>query len=224
MSPLKRLITVSLAASLLVLGGTAFAANASFKEGVNYVPVSPAQPTNVAPGQIEVIEFFWYGCPHCFAFEPYVEAWLKHKPANVVFKLIPAAWSSGADHMNIDARAYYTAAALGLEPKIHNPLFNAIHVKNQYALMTSQSALQGFFAKYGVSKKQFDSTWNSFGVNLKMNQALQTITRYGVQGVPTFVVNGKWLTGAGYQMPPQQAMQCIKFLVQQEEAALKTRK
>lgn len=215
----KTLTAAGLMAGWLIFGGSAIAAN-SFQEGVNYVPVSPAQPTTVGPGQIEVIEFFWYGCPHCFAFEPYVDAWLKHKPANVVFKLIPAAWSGG-ENMAIDARAYYTAQALGLEPKIHNPLFNAIHVDNQYDLTQSQAALQGFFAKYGVSKQQFDSTWNSFGVNLKMNQALQTLTRYGIQGVPTFVINGKWMTGAGYQMPPQQAMQCVEFLVQQEEAALK---
>ena len=92
---------------------------------------------------------------------------------------------------------------------------------NQYDLTQSQSALQAFFAKYGVSKQQFDAAWNSFGVNLRMNQALQTLTRYGIQGVPTFVVNGKWMTGAGYQMPPQQAVECVEYLVQREEAALK---
>ncbi|MGH8398313.1 MAG: thiol:disulfide interchange protein DsbA/DsbL [Gammaproteobacteria bacterium] len=208
------LLIASLFASSATLAAT------SFTEGVNYVPVSPPQPTTVQPGQIEVIEFFWYGCPHCFAFEPYVDAWLKHKPANVVFKLIPAAWTGG-EHMDIDGKAFYTAQALGLEPKIHNPLFNAIHVQNQYALMTNQDALQEFFAKYGVSKQQFDSTWNSFGVQLKMNQALQTLTRYGIQGVPTFVINGRWMTGAGYQMAPADAMKCIEFLVQKEEAALK---
>ena len=220
---MKLLVTAGCAAGLIAFGGRALAAGNNFKEGVNYVPVSPAQPTTVAPGQIEVIEFFWYGCPHCFAYEPYVDAWLKHKPANVVFKLIPAAWPGG-EHMDIDARAYYTAQALGLEPKIHDPLFDAIHIKNQYALVTSQEALQQFFASYGVSKQKFDSAWNSFGVNLEMNQALQTITRYGIQGVPTFVVIGKWMTGAGYPaddpMPSQQAMQCVEFLVQQEEAAL----
>ncbi|MGH8307620.1 MAG: thiol:disulfide interchange protein DsbA/DsbL, partial [Gammaproteobacteria bacterium] len=161
-----------------------------------------------------------YGCPHCFAFEPYVDAWLKHKPANVVFKLIPASWTGG-EHMDIDAKAFYTAQALGIGEKIHDPLFNAIHVQNQYALISSQDALQGFFGKYGVSKQQFDSTWNSFGVQLKMNQALQTLQRYGIQGVPTFVINGKWLTGAGYQMVPADAVKCIEFLVQKEEAALK---
>ena len=224
MRVLNPLITVSLTASLLAFGSSTLAATHNFKQGVNYVAVSPAQPTTVGPDQIEVIEFFWYGCPHCFAYEPYVDAWLKHKPANVIFKLIPAAWPGG-EHMDIDARAYFTAQALGLEPKIHDPLFNAIHIQNQYALLTNQSALQAFFAKYGVSEPQFNATWNSFGVNLRMNQALQTLTRYGVQGVPTFIVNGKWMTGAGYPadnpMPPEETMQCVEFLVQQEEADLK---
>ncbi|MGH8307619.1 MAG: thiol:disulfide interchange protein DsbA/DsbL [Gammaproteobacteria bacterium] len=209
-----------LTVGLLLVSSTTLAA-ASFQEGANYVPVSPPQPTTVQPGQIEVIEFFWYGCPHCFAVEPYVDAWLKHKPANVVFKLIPAAWTGG-EHMDIDAKAFYTAQALGLEPKIHDPLFNAIHVQNQFALVSSQDALQKFFAKYGVNKQQFDSTWDSFGVQLKMNQALQTLTHYGIQGVPAFVVNGKWMTGAGYgQMMPKDIVNCVEFLVQKEEAALK---
>ncbi|MGH8280957.1 MAG: thiol:disulfide interchange protein DsbA/DsbL [Gammaproteobacteria bacterium] len=219
MNTFKTMAIGFLAAGALFVCGTSLAAT-TFQEGVNYVPVSPAQPTTVQPGQIEVIEFFWYGCPHCFAFEPYVDAWLKHKPANVVFKLIPAAWTGG-EHMDIDAKAFYTAQALGIGEKIHDPLFNAIHVQNQYALISSQDALQGFFGKYGVSKQQFDSTWNSFGVQLKVNQALQTLTRFGIQGVPTFVINGKWMTGAGYQMAPADAVKCIEFLVQKEEATLK---
>jgi thiol:disulfide interchange protein DsbA len=219
MNTLKTSALGLVAAAAFFASGASLAAT-TFQQGVNYVPVSPAQPTTVQPGQIEVIEFFWYGCPHCYAFEPYVQAWLKHKSKNVVFKLIPAAWSGG-EHMDIDAKAYYTAQALGLEPKIHEPLFDAIHQQNQYNLIQSQDALQQFFSKYGVGKQQFDATWNSFGVQLKVNQALQTLTRYGVQGVPTFVVNGKWMTGAGYQMPPADTMQCVEFLVQQEEAALK---
>ncbi len=209
------------AACALLTGGTALAAGmASFQEGVNYVPVSPAQPTTVGPGQIEVIEFFWYGCPHCFAFEPYVEAWLRHKPANVVFKRIPGAFTGG-EHWDIDARAFYTAQVLGIGDKIHEPLFNAIHLQNQYNLTSSKSALQKFFAKYGVSKQRFDSAWSSFAVQLKMNQALQTEKRYGLEGVPTFVINGKWMTGAGYQMAPADALKCVQYLVGREEAALK---
>lgn len=222
MKKLKTLGIGLLAAGALLVTGTPLAAAdaSTFQAGLNYVPISPAQPTSVNPGQIEVIEFFWYGCPHCFGVEPYLEAWLKNKPANVVFERIPAAWSGG-EHMDIDAKAYYTAQALGIGEKIHEPLFDAIHVQNQYALTSSQDALQRFFANYGVSKQQFDSTWNSFGVQLKMNQALQVLQHYGVQGVPTFIVNGKWMTGAGYQMAYPDIVKCLEFLVQQQEAALK---
>lgn len=185
------------------------------------MPASPAQPTDVGRGQIEVIEFFWYGCPHCFAFEPYVEAWLRHKPANVVFKRIPGGAFTGGEHWDVDARAFYTAAALGIGDRIREPLFDAIHVQNQYALITSRHALQKFFVRFGVSRSRFDSTWNSFGVQLKMNQALQIEQRYGLDGVPTFVIDGKWMTGTGYgQMEPAVAVQCIQYLVAREEARL----
>jgi protein dithiol oxidoreductase (disulfide-forming) len=221
MKKLKTLTVGLLMSAMLVMTAAAQAAdNSPFQEGVNYVPVSPAQPTSVSPGQIEVIEFFWYGCPHCFGVEPYLEDWLKHKPSNVVFKRIPAAWSGG-EHMDIDAKAFYTAQALGIGEKIHEPLFNAIHLQNQYDLTNSQDALQEFFAKYGASKQQFDAAWNSFGVQLKMNQALQMLQRYGVQGVPTFIINGQWMTGAGYQMPYPTIVKCVEFLVQQQETALK---
>jgi protein dithiol oxidoreductase (disulfide-forming) len=221
MKNFKSLTIGLLAAATLAMTGTTLAAeNSAFVEGTNYVPVSPAQPTSVNPGQIEVIEFFWFGCPHCFGVEPFLQEWLKHKPANVVFKRIPAAWSGG-EHMDIDAKAFYTAQALGIAEKIQEPLFNAIHLQNQYNLTNSQDALQKFFSKYGVTKQQFDGAWNSFGVQLKMNQALETLQRYGVQGVPTFIINGKWMTGAGYQLPYPQIVKCVEFLVQQEEDALK---
>ncbi|HET7921928.1 MAG TPA: thiol:disulfide interchange protein DsbA/DsbL [Gammaproteobacteria bacterium] len=207
----------------LCAGGFISAATAaqplSFTEGVNYVPVSPAQPTNVKPGQIEVIEFFWYGCPHCFALEPYLEAWLKHKSPNVVFKRIPGALPGS--EWTTDAQAFYTAQALGLEPRIHTPLFDAIHQKQQYKLAQSKDALRTFFAGYGASGKDFDAAWDSFSVQLKLNQAAEIEQRYGLEGVPTIIVNGKWKTGAGYQMVPADIMKCVEFLVRKEEAALR---
>lgn len=216
----KILIAGLIAAITWSASGIATAAGmTTFKEGVNYVPVSPAQPTSVQPGQIEVIEFFWYGCPHCFALEPYLEAWLKHKPANVVFRRIPGALP-GSEWMTA-AQAFYTAQALGLEPKINTPLFNAIHIKQQYRLAQSEDALEGFFANYGVSKQQFESTWNSFSVQLKLNQASEIEQRYGLEGVPTIIVNGKWKTGAGYQMAPPDIMKCVEYLVQKEEGAIR---
>jgi protein dithiol oxidoreductase (disulfide-forming) len=197
-----------------------------FTPGISYVSVSPSQPTTVKPGQIEVIEFFWYGCPHCFALEPYLEAWLKHKPSNVVFRRIPVAMAWG-EHMDVDGHAYYTAQALGLEPGIHTPLFNAIHQDKQFALVSDKDALQGFFVHYGVKKQDFDAAWNSFSVQLKMNQAADTEQRYGLESVPTLIVNGQWKTGAGYKtadsryMSPKEIMQCVNMLVEKEESRLK---
>lgn len=218
-----RQVFLGLAAALaLTASGAALGAMTSFQEGVNYVAISPPQPTSVQPGQIEVIEFFWYGCPHCFAYEPYVEAWLAHKPKNVVFKRIPGALPNS--EWLTDAQAYYTAEALGLEPKIHEPLFNAIHLQGQYALTRDKNALRQFFSRYGASAQQFDAAWNSFGVKLKMDQAAQLEQRYGLQGVPTFIINGKWMTGAGYQMAPADAMRCVQYLVAKEQAALRGKK
>ena len=218
-------------ALILIIGGSFNGASAAvdsqlYTQGASYVPVTPAQPTDVNPGQIEVIEFFWYGCPHCFALERYLEPWLQQKPANVVFKRIPVAMPWG-EHMDVDGYAYYTAEALGLEPKIHTPLFNAIHLDRQIGLTKDKTALQDFLKTYGVSKQEFDTTWNSFSVQFKMKQAAETEKVYGLEGVPTIIVNGKWKTGAGYKtsdgnyMSPRQIMQCVNMLVQNEESGLK---
>lgn len=202
-------------------GAAASAAPSPFQPGVSYVSVTPDDSGTVGPGKIEVIEFFWYGCPHCYAFDPYVEAWLKHKPANVVFKRIPIAMDWG-EHMNVDGQAYYTAQALGLEPKIHVPLFNAIHKDRQLALVSDQDALQQFFAQYGVTAQQFNGAWNSFAVNVKMSRAQTIEQHYGVDSVPTVIVDGKWKTGAVYKahgryMEPAELIKCVEMLVQKAE-------
>jgi thiol:disulfide interchange protein DsbA len=194
-----------------------FAASAdmtSFQEGVNYVAVNPAQATSVKPSQVEVIEFYWYGCPHCFALEPYVEVWEKTKPANVVFKRIPAAMKDSEFY--VDAQATITADILGVGEKIREPFFNAIHLDNQGELRSDKDAIKTFFGKYGVAPKDFDATWDSFGVQSRLAQYQQLGARYDVEGVPTLIVNGKWKTGAGYQMAPADIMNCVKFLVAKE--------
>ena len=203
---------------LWLLSAAALADTTNFQAGVNYLTVSPAQPTDVKPGQIEVIEFFWYGCPHCFATEPYLESWLQHKPANVVFKRVAAAMP-GSEFF-LDAQAFYTAQVLGIGDKIHEPFFNAIHVDQQGDLRDDKDALKAFFGKFGVAAKDFDTTWDSFAVQTRMGQSQQLSTRYGVQGVPTFIVNGKWKTGAGYQMAYPDIVKCLDFLVQKEEAGI----
>lgn len=194
---------------------------AAYKEGVNYQPVLPAQPTSVAPGQIEVIDFFWYSCPHCFELEPYLEIWARSKPKDVVLKLVPAIVRPEAE---AGARAYYVAEALGILDKAHEAIYNDIHIKHEMA-GTSEVDYERFFtANLGVSAKQFESAWSSPAVNAKVDQARVLAARYGVLsadgGVPTLAVNGKWLTGGGYGLAYSQIMQVVNYLVQQEQAAV----
>ena len=208
---------------LLLVTGSALADTTTFQQGTNYLPMTPAQPVDVAPGQVEVIEFFWYGCPHCYALEPYLEAWLKHKPKNVVFKRIPVAQPWG-EQMDIDGHAYFTAQVLGIGDKIHEPFFDAIHKNGQPELRNDVDAIRSFFGKFGVSGKDFDAAWGSFGVQAKLSQAANLEQRYGLEGVPTLVINGKWKTGAGYQMTNADTMKCVQFLVDMESAAASKKK
>ena len=205
---------------LLLAAGPVLADTPTFQEGVNYKAMLPAQPTDVAPGQVEVIEFFWYGCPHCNALEPALESWLKTKPKNVVFKRIPVAAAWG-EQMDIDGRAFFTAQVLGIGDKIHTPFFDAIHKEGQGELRTDKDAIRAFFGKFGVAPKDFDAAWDSFGVQAKMSQAANMEQRYGLEGVPTIIINGKWRTGAGYQMTNPDTMKCVQFLVDKESAASK---
>ena len=205
--------------TLFLLSGSVFADKAHYFAGINYEAVTPAQPTDVKPGQIEVIEFFWYGCPHCFALEPYVVDWEKHLPKDVVFKRIPGAMKDSEFYL--DGQATVTADVLGIGEKIREPFFNAIHEGGQVELTNDVDALRTFFGKFGVSPKDFDATWNSFAVQSRLAQDAQIENRYGVQGVPTIVVNGKWKTGAGYQMESQDIMGCVNYLIDLERAAMK---
>ena len=208
---------IGLLLSLMLFSVGAAADMTDFTEGVNYVAVSPAQPTDVKPGQIEVIEFYWYGCPHCFALEPYVVAWEKKLPKDVVFKRIPAAMKGSEFY--VDAQATIVADILGVGEKIREPFFNAIHVQDDEPLRTDKDALREFFGKFGVKPADFDATWDSFGVQSRLAQDQQLEARYGLEGVPTVIVNGKWKTGAGYQMAPADIMKCVEFLIAKEQAA-----
>ncbi|HEX7964643.1 MAG TPA: thiol:disulfide interchange protein DsbA/DsbL [Gammaproteobacteria bacterium] len=202
---------------LMLASAAASADMTSFTEGVNYVAVNPPQSTDVKPGQVEVIEFYWYGCPHCFALEPFVELWEKRKPKDVVFKRVPAAMKGSEFY--VDAQAAFTADVLGVGEKIREPFFNAIHLDNQGELRDDKDAIKAFFGKYGVKPADFDGAWDSFGVQSRIAQSQQLGNRYDVQGVPTVIVNGKWKTGAGYGMGSADIMKCVEFLIAKERAA-----
>jgi len=161
---------------------------AQYDEGTQYKRLVAPVPT-VDANKIEVVELFWYGCPHCFRLEPDLQKWLKNKPANVVFVRVPAVFRPlWAFH----AKVYYTAEVLGVLDKVHEPMFDAMHVQRRK--MASVDEVKALFAQYGVTSDQFDNAFNSFAVDAKVRRATDLTRRYGIEGVPALVINGKYVT------------------------------
>jgi protein dithiol oxidoreductase (disulfide-forming) len=160
------------------------------KEGTTYRRVVPAQPTSVAPGKVEVVEVFWYGCSHCFELDPAIESWRKKgKPGYVEFTRVPGMWN---DTLRIHARLYYATEALGKLEELHTAIFREIHVNKNP--LTTVEQMKGFFKQHGVNPEEFQKVFSSFGVESKLQRADFLNRRYGITQVPTVIVNGKYLT------------------------------
>lgn len=186
--------------------------SARFQLGAHYERLSPTQPTSSSPDKVEVAEVFWYGCPHCYAFEPYLARWSEQKPDYVSFVRIPALWNPV---LRIHARAFYTAQALGKLDEMHSAFFTEIH-ENRNPLDTRE-ALAEFFARFGVSAAEFDETFDSYdGVHAELQRA-ETLNRsYRITSVPTIVVNGKYTTNATLAGSYEQLIELIDELVESE--------
>ena len=190
------------------------AEHAKYAAGTHYsvldVPVATADP-----GKIEVREFFFYGCPHCYDAEPIVEDWLKTKGADVNFVRTPVLFLKGGEQL---ARAFYVAEAKGLGEKMHRPMFDAIH-KHREPLFTVP-ALASFFKKYGVSNDEFNELYASFGVSVKARQADSLAREYKISGVPAFAVNGKYMVLRQNLKNDMETFQVIDYLIEKERALL----
>jgi protein dithiol oxidoreductase (disulfide-forming) len=167
-----------------------------WKAGVNYRPIVPAQSTDSGPGRIEVMEIFWYACPHCYALEPYLNSWLKTKPANVDFVRVPIMWN---EVNRAHARLFYTLQALGKEDALHAKVLAAIFDQKNALFVAgdadaSQAAQVSFAKANGISEADFLKAYNSFSVQNSLQNAGDIQTRYLVDGVPRFIVNGKYST------------------------------
>jgi thiol:disulfide interchange protein DsbA len=162
-----------------------------FEMGAHYLRISPTQPTSSNPDQVEVAEVFWYGCPHCYEFDPLLEQWRQRKPDYVNFLRIPAVWNPT---LQTHARAFYTAEALGKGEEMHAEFFREIHERRN-GLDTEQK-LQEFFGRFGVDAAAFKQTFDSFAVQTKLQRADELNRRYRIGSVPTIVVNGKYTSDA----------------------------
>lgn len=176
-----------------------------------YEMVSPPQPTTAKDNMVEVVELFWYGCPHCYRLEPFVERWLKRKPKNVKFVRMPGVFR---DSWEIHARAYYTAEILGAVDKVHKPMFEAIH--EQKRRMADEASIMALFLNHGISNKDFKRVFRSFAVETKLRRAKDMGRRYGAKGVPAIIVNGKYRTGAQLAGSNAKVFKVVNQLVKQE--------
>lgn len=189
-----------------------------FRENEHFIRLVPTQPTVGGADKIEVAEFFWYGCPHCYTFEPYINAWAEEKPANVRFVRIPAMWNRG---LELHGQLYYTEEVLAANGVIKDPaafrdaVFNEYHRRGNR--LGSKESIQALFGRFDVSAEDFERAWGSFEVNQKMRVASDLARRYGIASVPMMVVNGKYRFSGEQAGSYEGLIEVIEELVDREE-------
>ena len=175
-----------------------------------YVEITPAQPTH-SGDKIEVLEVFWYGCPHCYDFEPFINEWLEKKPEDVVFRRMPGIFRKDwIPH----AKAYFTAEKLNILNKIHSALFTAIHKEKKQ--IYDDSSIKKFFIKHNVNKKEFKKAYESDEVDTKVKQAYVMGQRYKITGVPAIIVNGKYMVSGSTAGSFENVTKIIDMLIEKE--------
>ncbi|HEY9446771.1 MAG TPA: thiol:disulfide interchange protein DsbA/DsbL [Burkholderiales bacterium] len=178
--------------------------------GKDYQVIKPPQPTD-SGNKVEVLEFFWYGCPHCAHLQPSLRAWLKRKPADVDFKHQPAAFQDSWLQL---ARTYYAIESLGLTEKLHYDLFEAIHDRRALdpaTLARDPKSLFDWVAAKGVDRKKFLDAYNSFGVVSKTQRTIDLTMRYDIPGTPALVIDGRYLTGPSMTLRSDRTIDYDRF-------------
>ena len=183
-------------------------ANKKPEEGIEYVSLDKRVPTEVADGRVEVLEFFWYSCPHCNLFEPRFASWIKSVSKDVVVKRVPVRFR---EDFEAQQRAYYVWESLGMVEAMYGKLFNAIH--NEKQNLTSGNALAAWAGKNGLAEQKFLETFNSFGVATKARRATQLQEAFKVQGVPAMGIAGRFYTDGSLAGSMERALQITDYLI-----------
>ena len=202
---------------LLPLTVSSYAQIERYVAGTHYTELSVPVNTNDS-SKIEVIEAFWYGCSHCFRFEPLINDWASKLPEDVDFKLFPAMWN---DWMKIHGQIYYAAEALDAVDLLHEHVFNAINVERNR--LQNEEQIGALFVEHGISQEDFERAFNSFSVRTKVNQAEKRMQDYQIRSTPNMVVNGKYVIATGAAVTTQQEMlEVVNFLVEKERQAMRS--
>jgi protein dithiol oxidoreductase (disulfide-forming) len=209
---MKKLLSI-LFLSIGLVASAVQAAPAAPVAGKDYTVLSAPQPVEAPAGKIEVIEFMWYGCPHCNEFDPYLEAWVKKQGPDVVFKRVPVAFR---DDFIPHSKLYHALDALGLAQELTPKIFNEIHVNKNYLLTPEDQAK--FLAKNGVDPKKFMDAYNSFSTQSAIQRDKKLIEDFKIDGVPTLAVQGKYETGPAQTNSLPGTIQVLDYLVAQVRA------
>ena len=198
----------TVATTTAFLGQGASAQGGKFEEGVDYLSLDKRLPADVGPGKIEVIEFFWYSCPHCNAFEPRFEQWIKGASKDLVVKRAPVRFR---DDFEAQQRMYYVLEALNKVDALHAQVFKAIHVERLN--LSNSENLANWAVSHGIDKNKFMETFNSFGVVTQAKRAAQLQEAFKVQGVPALGVAGRFYTDGSLAGSMERALQVVEYLV-----------
>ncbi|QEY60586.1 thiol:disulfide interchange protein DsbA/DsbL [Metapseudomonas lalkuanensis] len=209
---MRNLILSAVLAGASLLGVSAVQAD-DIEAGKQYVELSSPVPVSV-PGKIEVVELFWYGCPHCYQFEPTLNPWAEKLPEDVNFVRIPAMFGG---LWNVHGQLFITLESMKVEHQVHKAVFDAIH-KEGKKLATPEEMAE-FLAGQGVDKDAFLKAYNSFAVKGQMEKAKKLAMAYQITGVPTLVVNGKYRFDISSSGGPEQTLKVAEHLIEKERAA-----
>jgi protein dithiol oxidoreductase (disulfide-forming) len=205
-------VGITLAGTSLVLP-KAFAQGKKPDAGADYLVLDKRAPVEAAAPKIEVVEFFWYSCPHCNAFEPMLEGWIKRLPKDVALRRVPVGFR---DDFVPQQRLYYALEAMGLLDKVHSKVFAAIHAEKQ--ALNKGDQIGDWVAKQGVDRVKFMEQYNSFTVSTKVSKATQLQNTYRVEGVPALGVAGRFYTDGTLSKNMDRALQVVDHLVAEVRA------
>lgn len=221
METLRRLFPAVFALALVIAAG--YAAAAQPVAGKDYRPLNPPQPVE-SGAKIEVLEFFWYGCPHCNSLQAPLSAWLKRKPADVEFRRVPAAFQESWLQL---ARTYYTLEAMGLADRLHHDVFAAIHDQRKLdvkQLLRDPKPLFDWVAAKGVDRQKFTETYNSFAINGRTRRTLELTRNYDIPGTPAIVIDGRYLTAPSMTLNPDNTINYARYFQVVDEVIALARK
>lgn len=213
---MRKLILSAVLASASLLGLSSALAQPSqsldIEAGRQYTELS--RPVPVAqPGKIEVVELFWYGCPHCYQFEPSINAWAEKLPSDVHFLRIPAMFGG---LWNVHGQLFLTLESMGVKPEVHAAIFNAIH--NEHKRLATPDEMADFLAARGIDREDFLKAYNSFAVKSQMEKAKKLALAYRISGVPVMIVNGKYRFDLGTAGGPKGTLAVADYLIAKERS------